>query len=150
MTRKVKLTKYHWMVENRKPTAVFNSFEPKCIQGVRTTGFSHMRYKAATCDPDDFTRDNGWTLCVSDLYGRDTETLIAITYYNGDRILLARTLHAVIDNIRDICKSKLSKFWRRLSEEGRAGWQRIVVALIFEGIDPCDREVLDLLATLGV
>ena len=50
-------------------------------------------------------------------------------------------------NVRDIVKSK-SKFWRRSAEEGRPGWQRIVVALIFDGIDPCDKGVLDVLSTV--
>jgi chitin synthase len=50
-------------------------------------------------------------------------------------------------NIRDIVKSK-SKFWRRSAEEGRPGWQRIVVSLIFDGIDPCDKNVLDVLSTM--
>lgn len=109
-----------------------------------------MRYTAATCDPDEFTVENGWSLRTTSQYQRDTELLIAITYYNEDRVLLARTLHGVMMNIRDICKSKASKFWRRSAEEGRPGWQRIVVTLIFDGIDPCDKEVLDLLATVGV
>lgn len=39
---------------------------------------SHMRYTAATCDPDDFTKENGWSLRASN-YGRDTELLIAVT-----------------------------------------------------------------------
>ena len=53
-------------------------------------------------------------------------------------------------NIRDICKTKSSKFWKRSAEEGRPGWQRIVVVLIFDGIGPCDKEALDVLATVGV
>lgn len=36
---------------------------------------------AATCDPDDFTPANGYTLRPA-MYGRKTELLIAITYYN--------------------------------------------------------------------
>jgi hypothetical protein len=36
---------------------------------------------AATCDPDDFTPANGYTLRPA-IYGRQTELLIAITYYN--------------------------------------------------------------------
>jgi chitin synthase len=109
-----------------------------------------MRYTAVTCDPDEFTVENGWTLRTTSQYRRDTELLISITYYNEDRTLLARTLHGVMMNIRDICKSKASKFWKKSAEEGRPGWQRIVVCLIFDGIDPCDKEVLDLLATVGV
>lgn len=38
----------------------------------------HMRYTAATCDPDDFTPENGWTLRVNQ-YNRETELLIAVT-----------------------------------------------------------------------
>jgi chitin synthase len=37
-----------------------------------------MRYTAATCDPDDFTVANGWTLRQNE-YNRDTELLIAVT-----------------------------------------------------------------------
>jgi hypothetical protein len=37
-----------------------------------------MRYSAVTCDPDDFTKENGWSLRTSD-YGRETELLIAVT-----------------------------------------------------------------------
>ncbi|PWN90368.1 putative chitin synthase 1 [Acaromyces ingoldii] len=150
LTRKVKLTRGNWIVDHRVPTAVKNSVEPKWSQGSRTNEFNFMRYTAATCDPDEFTAENGWTLRTNAQYHRDTELLIAITYYNEDRILLARTLHGVMLNIRDICKSKASKFWKRSAEEGRPGWQRIVVTLIFDGIDPCDKEVLDLLATVGV
>ena len=36
---------------------------------------------AATCDPDDFTPQNGYTLRPA-MYNRQTELLIAITYYN--------------------------------------------------------------------
>lgn len=36
---------------------------------------------AATCDPDEFTQGNGYTLRPV-MYNRQTELLIAITYYN--------------------------------------------------------------------
>jgi hypothetical protein len=36
---------------------------------------------AATCDPDDFTTENGYNLRPA-MYHRETELLIAITYYN--------------------------------------------------------------------
>lgn len=42
-----------------------------------------------------------------------------------------------------------SKYWRRAAEEGRPAWQKIVVALIADGIGPMDTEVLDVLATVG-
>jgi len=114
-----------------------------------TTEFSHMRYTAATCDPDDFTEANGWSLRTK-MYERETELLIAVTSYNEDKQLYARTLHGVMINIRDICKTKKSKFWRQNAEAGNPGWQKIVVALVIDGLEAMDKSVLDLLATIGV
>jgi chitin synthase len=108
-----------------------------------------MRYSAATVDPDDFSEATGWSLRPK-LYNRQTEILIAVTSYNEDKTLYARTLHGVMLNIRDICKTKQSKYWRRAAEEGLPAWQRIVVALIVDGLEPMDKSVLDLLATVGV
>lgn len=107
--------------------------------------FTHMRYTAATCDPNDFTINNGYNLRPS-MYGRHTELLIAITYYNEDKALLSRTLHGVMQNINDIVRLKKTEFWNR---EGPA-WKKIVVCLIFDGFDACDKDVLDVLATIGV
>jgi chitin synthase len=80
------------------------------------------------------------------MYNRHTELLIAITYYNEDKVLTARTLHGVMQNIRDIVNLRKSEFWNK----GGPAWQKIVVCLIFDGIDPCDRNTLDVLATIGV
>jgi len=111
--------------------------------------FRHMRYTAATNDPDDFTEANGWSLRQK-MWGRQTDLLIAVTSYNEDKTLYARTLHGVMLNIRDICKTKQSKYWRRTAEEGNPGWQRITVALIVDGLEAMDKTVLDLLSTVGV
>lgn len=59
-----------------------------------------------------------------------------------------------MSNIRDIVRSK-SKFWtggsaRSKEEGGGQGWEKIVVALICDGLDPMDKGTLDLLATIGV
>ncbi len=108
-----------------------------------------MRYTAATCDPDDFSEANGYSLRTK-MYNRQTELLIAVTSYNEDKTLYARTLHGVMLNIRDICKTKQSKYWRRTAEEGTPGWQKITVALIIDGLEPMDKTVLDILATVGV
>lgn len=80
------------------------------------------------------------------MYNRHTELLIAITYYNEDKVLTARTLHGVMQNIKDIVNLKKSEFWNK----GGPAWQKIVVALVFDGIDPCDKGTLDVLATVGV
>lgn len=148
VTRRVPLTQGHFIAEYAVPTAIRNSIEPKYSM-TGTTEFSHMRYTAATCDPDDFTEANGWSLRTRS-YERETELLIAVTSYNEDKMLYARTLHGVMMNIRDICKTKKSKFWRQNAEAGQPGWQKIVVALVVDGLDNMDKSVLDLLATVGV
>ena len=108
-----------------------------------------MRYSAATCDPDEFTEENGWSLRTK-MYNRETEILVAVTSYNEDKTLYARTLHGVMLNIRDICRTKQSKFWRKHAEEGDPAWKKITVALIVDGLEPMDKSVLDILATVGV
>ena len=80
------------------------------------------------------------------MYNRHTELCIAITYYNEDKVLTARTLHGVMQNIRDIVNLKKTEFWNK----GGPAWQKIVVCLVFDGIDPCDKETLDVLATIGI
>lgn len=42
--------------------------------------FTHMRYTAATCDPDEF-QTSGYTLRPR-IYGRETELFIVVTMYN--------------------------------------------------------------------
>ncbi|KAF8625346.1 hypothetical protein AX17_006888 [Amanita inopinata Kibby_2008] len=148
VTRKVKLTKGHFIAEYPVPTAIHNATE-KHYSSVTTTEFSHMRYTAATCDPDDFTEANGWSLRTKQ-YRRETEILIAVTSFNEDKTLYARTLHGVMLNIRDICKTKQTKFWRSDAEEGIPNWQKITVALVVDGLDSMDKSVLDVLATVGV
>jgi chitin synthase len=148
VTRKVKLTNGNFIAEYPVPTPVHSAIEAKYAQ-TRTTEFSHMRYSAVTCDPDEFTEANGWSLRTK-MYQRQTEILIAVTSYNEDKTLYARTLHGVMLNIRDICKTKQSKYWKRSAEEGQPGWQKITVALIVDGLEPMDKSVLDVLATVGV
>ncbi|KAI0314805.1 glycosyltransferase family 2 protein [Amylostereum chailletii] len=149
VTKKVKLTNGNFITEYPVPTPVYSAIESKWTSGVKSTEFSHMRYSAATCDPDEFSEANGWSLRTK-MYNRETELLIAVTSYNEDKILYARTLHGVMLNIRDICKTKQSKYWRRSAEEGVPGWQKITVALIVDGLEAMDKTVLDLLATVGV
>ncbi|KDQ64296.1 glycosyltransferase family 2 protein [Jaapia argillacea MUCL 33604] len=148
VTRKVKLTNGNFITEYPVPTPVYSAIEAKWTS-TKTTEFSHMRYTAATVDPDDFHEAGGWSLRTK-MYNRQTELLIAITSYNEDKNLYSRTLHGVMLNIRDICKTKQSKYWRRTAEEGVPGWQKIVVTMIVDGLEPMDKTVLDILATVGV
>ncbi|KZV76531.1 glycosyltransferase family 2 protein [Peniophora sp. CONT] len=149
VTKKVKLTKGHFINEYPVPTAVYSGIEGRWKDDVKSKEFSHMRYTAATCDPDEFTVENGWSLRTK-LYNRPTELLIAVTSYNEDKGLYSRTLHGVMENVRDICRTKATKYWKRSAEEGIPGWQRITVALVVDGLDPMDKTVLDLLATVGI
>ncbi|TVY49544.1 Chitin synthase G [Lachnellula occidentalis] len=148
-TRKVKLVQGSVLSVNHPvPSAIKNAIQPKYRQEAETGNseeFTHMRYTAATCDPDDFTLKNGYNLRPA-MYNRHTELLIAVTYYNEDKTLTARTLHGVMQNVRDIVNLKKSDFWN----VGGPAWQKIVVALVFDGIDPCDKETLDVLATIGI
>jgi len=147
-TRKVKLIGSGiFSTDYPVPSFVKNSIEEKHRADVEGASdeFTHMRYTAATCDPDDFTIANGYNLRPA-VYSRHTELLVAVSYYNEDKVLLARTLHGVMQNIRDICWLKKTKFW----DKGGPAWQKIVVCLIFDGIDPCDKDVLDILAAVGL
>jgi len=49
-------------------------------------------------------------------------------------------------NIRTICNQTTSSFWNR----DTPAWKKIVVCLLFDGIDPCDPGALDVLQTIGV
>ncbi|KAL2844011.1 chitin synthase-domain-containing protein [Aspergillus pseudodeflectus] len=148
-TRRVNLIKGTVLsVDYPVPSAILNSVESKYreVDGASSPEeFTHLRYTAATCDPDDFTLRNGYNLRAS-MYNRYTELLIAITYYNEDKVLTARTLHGVMQNIRDIVNLKKTQFWNK----GGPAWQKVVVCLVFDGISPCDKETLDVLATLGI
>ncbi|KAF2116431.1 chitin synthase-like protein [Lophiotrema nucula] len=148
LTRKVKLVQGSVLsADYPVPSAIQNAIQAKYRNDLESGSeeFTHMRYTAATCDPNDFTLKNGYNLRPA-MYNRHTELLIAITYYNEDKVLTARTLHGVMQNIRDIVNLKKSEFWNK----GGPAWQKIVVCLVFDGIDPCDKGTLDLLATVGI
>ncbi|GFF91551.1 chitin synthase C [Aspergillus udagawae] len=105
------------------PSAIRNSVEAKYRDpnGTNAEEFTHLRYTAATCDPDDFNLRNGYNLRTA-MYNRHTELLISITYYNEDKVLTARTLHGVMQNIRDVVNLKKTQFW----DKGGPAWQKIV------------------------
>lgn len=147
-TRKVKLVQGSILsTDYPVPSAISNSVEPRyrSSEGAHAEEFDTLRYTAATCDPNDFTLGNGYNLRPH-MYGRHTELLIAITYYNEDKTLMARTLHGVMKNIRDIVNLKKSQFWN----VGGPAWQKIVVCLVFDGLDNVDKEVFDVLGTVGI
>ena len=147
-TRKVKLVQGSVLsADYPVPSAIQNAVQAKYRNDLEAGSeeFTHMRYTAATCDPADFTLKNGYNLRPA-MYNRHTELLIAVTAYNEDKVLTSRTLHGVMQNIRDIVNLKKSQFWNK----GGPAWQKIVVCLVFDGIDPCDKGTLDVLATIGI
>ena len=68
-----------------------------------------MRYTAATVDPDQFDEEHGYVLRAKE-YNRETELMIAVTYYSEDKVLTARTLYGVMKNVHHFCTDKKSKF----------------------------------------
>lgn len=106
--------------------------------------FTHMRYTAATCDPDNF-KDERYTLRQV-LFDppRRTELFIVLTMYNEDDELFCRTLHGVMTNIAHLCTRERSKTW------GKDGWKKVVVCIVSDGRLKINARVLSVLAAMGV
>ncbi|KAH7025783.1 chitin synthase 3 [Microdochium trichocladiopsis] len=106
--------------------------------------FTHMRYTAATCDPNDFYTEN-FTLRQK-LFSkpRHTELFIVVTMYNEDDILFARTMVGVFKNIEYMCSRKESKSW------GPDAWKKIVVCVVSDGRAKINKRTQALLAGMGV
>ena len=105
--------------------------------------FTHMRYSAATGDPNDF-KDNGFTLrAVHYDPPRRTELFIVMTMYNEDDTLFARTMHGVMKNIAYLCKRDRSKTW------GKDGWKKVVVCIVSDGRQKINSRTLSAIAAIG-
>lgn len=106
--------------------------------------FTHMRYSATTCDPMDFFEERFTLRQKLFAKPRHTELFIAVTMYNEDDFLFARTMIGVFKNIEHMVSRTSSKTW------GKDAWKKIVVCVISDGrakINPRTRAVL---AGLGV
>lgn len=105
--------------------------------------FTHMRYSAATCDPNDF-KDTGFTLRqVLHDPPRRTELFIVMTMYNEDEELFTRTFHGVVKNIAHLCKRDRSKTW------GKDGWKKVVVCIVSDGRKKINSRTLSVIAAMG-
>ncbi|EPY52688.1 chitin synthase I [Schizosaccharomyces cryophilus OY26] len=106
--------------------------------------FSYVRYTAATCEPQDFVK-NLFTL-RQPLFAqpRKTEICIAITMFNEDEILFARTMHSIMKNISYLCKKRSSPVW------GVDAWKKVVVCIISDGRTNIHPKTLAYLASIGV
>lgn len=137
--REVQLINGELVLECKIPTILY-SFLPRRDDAE----FTHMRYTAVTCDPDDFV-DKGYKLRQSiGRTARETELFICVTMYNEDEIGFTRTMHAVMKNISHFCSRSRSRTW------GETGWQKIVVCIISDGREKIHPRTLDALAAMGV
>jgi hypothetical protein len=137
--REVQLINGELVLECKIPTILY-SFLPRRDE----IEFTHMRYTAVTCDPDDFV-DRGYKLRQNiGKTARETELFICITMYNEDEYGFTRTMHAVIKNISHFCSRNKSRTW------GERGWQKIVVCIVSDGREKIHPRTLDALAAMGV
>jgi chitin synthase len=140
MTKKeVRLINGELILECKIPTILY-SFLPRRDE----IEFTHMRYTAVTCNPDDFVlkgyklRQNiGRTM-------RETELFICVTMYNEDEIHFTRTMHGIMRNISHFCSRSKSRTW------GKDGWEKIVVCVIGDGRQKVHPRTLNALAAMGV
>ncbi|DAA72840.1 TPA_exp: Uncharacterized protein A8136_5370 [Trichophyton benhamiae CBS 112371] len=140
MTKKeVKLVNGELILECKIPT-ILHSFLPRRDD----REFTHMRYTAVTCDPDDFVakgyklRQNiGSTM-------RETELFICVTMYNENEIDFTRSMHGIMRNISHFCSRTKSRTW------GKDGWKKIVVCIIADGRHKVHPRTLNALGAIGV
>ncbi|KAK0941804.1 Chitin synthase, class 2 [Friedmanniomyces endolithicus] len=137
-TKEVRLINGELILECKIPTILY-SFLPRRDD----VEFTHMRYTAVTCDPDDFV-SRGYHLRQNiGFTSRETELLICITMYNENEIDFTRTMHGVMRNISHFCSRAKSRIW------GKDGWQKIVVCVISDGRAKVHPRTLDALAAMG-
>ncbi|KAK0526957.1 Chitin synthase 4 [Tilletia horrida] len=106
--------------------------------------FTHMRYTAATCDPDKFKEERFTLRPVLFDPPRRTEMFIVLTMYNEDEELFTRTMHGVMTNIAHLCTRERSKTW------GKDGWKKVVVCIVSDGRKKVHARTLSVLAAMGV
>lgn len=136
--KKVELFHGNFVLDSAVPTKLLNM----CAQRDERE-FTHMRYSAATCDPNDF-KDAGFTLRqVHYDPPRRTELFIVMTMYNEDDGLFTRTMHGVMKNIAHLCKRDRSKTW------GKDGWKKVVVCIVSDGRQKVNSRTLSVVAAMG-
>lgn len=139
MKKEVRLINGELILECKIPT-ILHSFLPRRDE----IEFTHMRYTAVTCDPDDFVV-KGYKLRQNiGATARETELFICVTMYNENEIGFTRTMHGVMRNISHFCSRTKSRTW------GKDGWKKIVVCIISDGRRKVHPRTLDALAAMGV
>jgi len=137
--KQVNLINGELILECKIPT-ILHSFLPRRDE----REFTHMRYTAVTCDPDDFVL-KGYKLRQNIAPTvRETELFICVTMYNENEVDFTRTMHGVMRNISHFCSRTKSRTW------GKDGWQKIVVCIIADGRQKVHPRTLNALAAMGV
>ncbi|KAI0813509.1 glycosyltransferase family 2 protein [Xylaria sp. FL0064] len=128
ITRKAKLVENTVLcVDYPVPSAIKNYVQSENYDLEGGTGEPfNMRYTVVTVAPEDFIWENGYDLRPR-MYSRHTELFVAVTYYNEDKV-------------------PTSKFWNK----GGPPWQKIVLCIVMDGVDACDKGTLAVLATVGL
>ncbi|RIB17802.1 Glycosyltransferase Family 2 protein [Gigaspora rosea] len=106
--------------------------------------FTHMRYTACTCKPDDFKAEKYTLRQLQYDPPRQTELFIVLTMYNEDEVLFARTFHSVVKNVTHLCNRERSRVW------GENGWKKVVVCVVSDGRQKINQRTLAYLAAIGV
>ncbi|EMD39480.1 glycosyltransferase family 2 protein [Gelatoporia subvermispora B] len=136
--KKVELFHGNFVLDSAVPTKLLDMCANRNVRE-----FTHMRYSAATCDPNDF-KDSGFTLRqVHYDPPRRTELFIVMTMYNEDEELFCRTMHGVMKNIAHLCKRDRSKTW------GKEGWKKVVVCIVSDGRKKINSRTLSVIAAMG-
>lgn len=105
--------------------------------------FTHIRYSAATCDPNDFKSDGFSLRQVHYDPPRNTELFIVMTMYNEDEDLFTRSMHGVMKNIAHLCKREKSRTW------GKEGWKKVVICIVSDGRAKVNPGALSVIAAMG-
>lgn len=136
--KRVELFHGNFVLDNAVPTKLLDMCANRTDRE-----FTHTRYSAATCDPNDF-KDSGFTLRqVHYDPPRRTELFIVMTMYNEDEELFCRSMHGVMKNVAHLCKRERSKTW------GKDGWKKVVVCIVSDGRKKINSRTLSVIATMG-
>ncbi|KAJ3139142.1 Chitin synthase, class 1 [Geranomyces variabilis] len=108
------------------------------------TEFTHVRYTAVTCDPNEFGQPSAGYMLRPKLYNRQTELFIVMTMYNEGEDLFAKTMTSVQKNIAYLCSPNCPVSW------GPNGWQNVVVCIVADGRTKINKRVLTALEVMGI
>ncbi|KAF9088188.1 Chitin synthase, class 1 [Mortierella sp. AM989] len=139
-SRKVKLTSGNLVLDCPVPQNLL-----KTLRYQEGNEFTHMRYTAVTCDPNDFAAEN-YTLqpLIVDEQPRETELFILMAMESEDEVPFTRTMHGVMKNIRHIVTRDRSRTW------GPDSWKKVIVCIVSDGRLNINRNTLDVLTVMGV